>query len=242
MADYEVMALAEEKGEQFNDKAFREKGDVLTRYRSLISESLSRQLPEFDEEALRASDRIRLVPRGSLKSDSFVEAIRKFQPDMTMIFGSGIVSQSLLDEGGSCVLGSHQGLPQYFRGSGSNFFAFLEGKASLMGISLHEVDKGIDTGPVIAQCAAVPGDQESFFDYSARLTFQTIELMVAKAKEFASAGKLPTYALPEQGQLFQRKDFNPESVSKAFTMLEVKPFSIWYRESLAREKPLLLGS
>ena len=75
--------------------------------------------------------------------------IKDFNPDIGLVFGSGIIREPLI----SLIpkfINLHLGLSPYYRGSGTNFFPFINEELEYIGATLHHIDSGIDTGDIIA--------------------------------------------------------------------------------------------
>jgi|GEM_PF-6614659 len=218
-AGHDVLAWAEEKGKAFNDTKFQD-NDLLTLHTTALANATDAIL-QVDN-----TPPITILARGAFRDNTYLAQAEAFNPDYIIVYGSGIIGDPFLSTFKGRIIGSHQGLPQYFRGSGSNFFAFLTGKANHMGISLHHIDKGIDTGDIIAQYAPEPSYNDTYYSYSAKLIQATIQLTV-KIFEQQSAPA----PLTELGTLYQRKDFTPQVLENMLQMTCQKSFYGWYQDA-----------
>lgn len=180
------------------------------------------------------------LPRGAFANDAIPQSLLDFAPDRIFCYGSGILGHRLLEVFAGRIVGSHQGLPQYYRGSGSNFFAFQEGRASAMGVSFHLVDEGVDTGAILAQIAPVPSPFDTYYTHSAELVLLTIR----GYEQIAGMSELPIpMPLPTHGRFCQRKDFTGDRLRAFFSMIAEKSFFGWHAESTkAHGRPILVGS
>ena len=82
---------------------------------------------------------------------STFEIIKNFMPDLMLVFGSSILKEPLL----SLVkpdrfINLHLGLSPYYRGSGTNFWPFVNKELQYVGSTILHIDEGIDTGDIIA--------------------------------------------------------------------------------------------
>lgn len=78
------------------------------------------------------------------------QTIKKFKPDIMFVFGSYIIREpllSLLPLGYTINL--HLGLSPYYRGSGTNFWPFVNDELDYAGSTILYLDSGIDTGDII---------------------------------------------------------------------------------------------
>jgi phosphoribosylglycinamide formyltransferase 1 len=85
-----------------------------------------------------------------LNLDHVYQTIKNFKPDLMFIFGSYIVKEpllSLLSPGHTINL--HLGLSPYYRGSGTNFWPFVNNELEYLGSTIMHLDAGIDSGDII---------------------------------------------------------------------------------------------
>jgi methionyl-tRNA formyltransferase len=78
------------------------------------------------------------------------DIIKKFNPDLIIAFGTSIIKEpllSLLKPGRFINL--HLGLSPYYRGSGTNFWPFVNNELEYVGSTFLHLDPGIDTGDII---------------------------------------------------------------------------------------------
>lgn len=82
--------------------------------------------------------------------DYVYQAIKKFQPDIMFIFGSYIIREPLLSlMAPDRTINLHLGLSPYYRGSGTNFWPFVNNELEYVGSTILHLDSGIDTGDII---------------------------------------------------------------------------------------------
>lgn len=82
--------------------------------------------------------------------DYVYQAIKKFHPDMMFIFGSYIIREPLLSlMPPDRTINLHLGLSPYYRGSGTNFWPFVNNELEYVGSTILHLDSGIDTGDII---------------------------------------------------------------------------------------------
>lgn len=78
------------------------------------------------------------------------EIVKEFDPDFMISSGSSIIKGpllSLLKPGNFINL--HLGLSPYYRGSGTNFWPFVNNELQFVGATMIHIDAGIDTGDII---------------------------------------------------------------------------------------------
>lgn len=86
----------------------------------------------------------------------------ELEPDVIAVFGTTLIRGELLKKGRLGIVNLHGGLSPEYRGADCTFWALYNGEPEKVGCTLHFIDRGIDTGNLIAHiCPAVrAGDQE----------------------------------------------------------------------------------
>ncbi len=86
----------------------------------------------------------------ALGSPQVYRIIKSFDPEIIIIFGSSIIKEpllSLLPYGR--MINLHLGLSPYYRGSGTNFWPFVNDELEYVGSTILCLDQGIDTGDIV---------------------------------------------------------------------------------------------
>jgi folate-dependent phosphoribosylglycinamide formyltransferase PurN len=91
---------------------------------------------------------IAFLETGPLDSADAVAAIKALGPDLGIHAGAGLLRRPLIDAFRLGVLNAHMGLLPAYRGMNVAEWAALEG--ALVGCTVHLIDSGIDTGPILA--------------------------------------------------------------------------------------------
>lgn len=102
--------------------------------------------------------------KGRLNSFQITEQIRDQKPDIIFVFGSGIIGSKIIEIPRLGCVNVHTGITQHFRGVDSCFWAVHDDKPQGIGATLHFIDEGIDTGPIIAQRRPILNIEDSLWD------------------------------------------------------------------------------
>jgi methionyl-tRNA formyltransferase len=135
---------------------------------------------------------------------AFVEAQR---PDIVLVNGSNLLRKPMLGLIPKIPLGIinlHTGLSPYSRGGNCNLFMLLEGRPERVGITVHHINPGIDSGDIILS-AQVPMTVADNYEMVDIRTFDTgIEALLQCARELSegTAARVPQW---ESGKLFLRR-------------------------------------
>jgi phosphoribosylglycinamide formyltransferase 1 len=88
---------------------------------------------------------------GELHLEYIYRTLKQFKPDAIFVFGSSLVKEpilSLVPSGN--FINMHLGLSPYYRGSGTNFWPFVNKELEYVGATILHIDAGVDTGDIIA--------------------------------------------------------------------------------------------
>lgn len=83
----------------------------------------------------------------TLNSSATVRLIKELKPDYLLLGGVGIIKSDLIKSPQKAVINAHPGIVPFYRGNYVVRWAILNGDA--VGITVHIVDAGVDTGPVL---------------------------------------------------------------------------------------------
>lgn len=92
----------------------------------------------------------------SLADPTLARALVRVRPDLLILAGTGIVPPPILRIPSVATLNAHPGLLPWVRGVCPLEHALLRGVP--LGATVHAVDEGIDTGPIIRRVLLPPGD------------------------------------------------------------------------------------
>jgi len=127
-------------------------------------------------DAYRArAGRVFEVP--DLNGDECVRILARLAPDIAVIGCAGILRTPVFEIPRLGVLNVHLGLVPDYRGNSTVEWSVLEGAD--VGVTLHFIDAGIDTGPVIAQRTVPVQEGDDFAKLSRRVGDAGIDLLVS---------------------------------------------------------------
>jgi hypothetical protein len=155
------------------------------------------------------------IPTGKLNSPLVYNFLEDVEFDLVITFGVSILSPHLINLLQQKIVGIHLGLSPYYRGSGTNFFPFVNSEIAAVGYTLMHLDEGIDTGPIIHQGRApiVLGDSiHSIGNRNIRYMFFDIARILESKLDWNHISQ----SSKSSGKLFRRKDFTVESLVIAY--------------------------
>ena len=101
----------------------------------------------------------------SVNSDQVRQELRRLRPAVVVVAGTPIISEKTLKAVESTFINMHAGITPRFRGVHGGYWALAAGEPENCGVTVHLVDKGIDTGGILYQCNIEPTDKDNFATY-----------------------------------------------------------------------------
>ena len=146
------------------------------------------------------------------------EVVKDFEPDLMIVFGSSIIKEPLLSLKPNRFINLHLGLSPYYRGSGTNFWPFVNKELECIGSTILHLDPGIDTGDIITHVKPKFDINDNVhsvgckvIEKSAETLIRIIE-MVKKGKELP---RIKQWTVPNS-KYYRNRDFNDE-ILKTYT-------------------------
>ena len=102
----------------------------------------------------------------SANDPEVIELLQKLQPDVVIVGGTRILKDATLAAAPDAPwVNIHAGITPLYRGVHGGYWALAQGDAAHCGVSVHLVDKGIDTGGILAQAPIVATARDNFTTY-----------------------------------------------------------------------------
>lgn len=121
-------------------------------YRSIL-------FPEGESGEMPRPDLVRRVP--SHNGPQCLQLLKELDPDIVVVYGTLIIGRSLIT---ACkrLINLHTGLSPVYRGSDTIFWPLHNEEPENVGVTVHRLDAGVDSGPILARGkpAIEPGDDE----------------------------------------------------------------------------------
>jgi len=144
---------------------------------------------------------------GNVNAPEAVKFVHDLAPDIICVNGTNLLREPMLNLIPTIpfgIINLHTGLSPYARGGNCNLFVLLEGHPELVGITIHHIDKGIDSGDIIitARPEMEPTDNYEMIDAK---TFRLgIDLMLVAIHQLIE-GRAERVKQWEEGRLFLRR-------------------------------------
>lgn len=159
--------------------------------------SLARLNPQPNAEC-------RVFEVGSVNATACRAALSMLNPDVVVVIGTRIIGAETLKSITVPIINVHAGWNPKYRGQAGGYWALANGDPDHAGVTIHLVDKGVDTGGILYQERFKPTDKDSFGTYFYLQAAVAAPLLV-KAVADAVNGRL----LVRTSDLNSRQYFHP---------------------------------
>jgi folate-dependent phosphoribosylglycinamide formyltransferase PurN len=147
------------------------------------------------------------VDQKSLNSNQVIEAAKKANLDMVLVFGTSLIKKDLLK-----VLPKYtinlSGLSPYYKGAATLLWPFYFMEPQYAGHTFHIVDLRIDHGDIIHQGRPEIFVDDTLPDIGARDVIRATEELPLLLKKIES-GDIKLYPQNSKGKIFYQNDFKP---------------------------------
>lgn len=150
---------------------------------------------KLDETAI-PSNLLRSV--SSVNDSETIQLLQSIQPDLVVVNGTRIISKKVLESVQCYFINTHAGITPKYRGVHGAYWALVKGDKANCGVTVHLVDKGIDTGGVLSQSLITVNSEDNFVTYPVLQLGAGIALLKQTIQDFIEEGKLTQKKLDVQ--------------------------------------------
>ncbi|MGC9489959.1 MAG: formyltransferase family protein [Thermovirgaceae bacterium] len=157
-------------------------GQVL--FSRLVLAGLRRQAKPIREEIIESYrlgtgeiDTTALISVPSINHPTALECFCETGFSAAALFGTSIMTAGSLDRIGLPLVNLHLGLSRYYRGLNCTYWALVDGRPEACGVTVHLVEKGLDSGPILAEKKILPDPGDNFAVYDFRNLAEGIPLL-----------------------------------------------------------------
>lgn len=184
---------------------------VIAEHFAARDESESGCFSADEQLRIRPSVPHRVGPSGFINDLAEIDRMRGTEPDVVLVFGTGLLKEALIARFEGRIINLHLGLSPYYRGSGTNFWPLVNREPELVGATVHYLDAGIDTGPILAHVRPAMSVADGPHDVGNRAIVAGAHALMAAARAHVE-GRVTATPQMGRGRLYQRKDFSAEAI------------------------------
>ncbi len=121
--------------------------------------------------------REKLVEINSINDNASIELLKELNPDIIIVNGTRIIGKNVLENINATFINTHAGITPKYRGCHGGYWSLVNNDIGHCGVTVHLVDKGIDTGEVIYQALIRPEKKDNFITYTYLQLGEGIKIM-----------------------------------------------------------------
>ena len=182
---------------------------------------------------------VRQVAAGGCNDPDEIEAMCAVRPDAVLVFGTGLLRRPLLTRFPCRVLNIHLGLSPYYRGAGTNFWPLVNGEPEYCGATVHFMDEGVDSGPIIEHVRPAIEAGDGPHEIGNKAISAAVDVLGRAALALGS-GSLPSTPQGADGRVYRRADFSANAVRCLYQNFERGMIADYLAHRDARDAALSL--
>jgi len=160
------------------------------------------------------------IEKGEINTESHVQNIIQVNPDIIISYGCSIINSELLTIFQTRFIIIHLGLSPYYRGSGTNFWPFVNNELQFIGTTFMHIDHGVDTGEIVHQIRANISFNDNIHQVGNRLIRDSFTECVKLIRCFEKIKTVPQIQIKKtQERYYRKKDFTENSLKAAYLNL-----------------------
>lgn len=131
----------------------------------------------------------------SVNADETIDVLEQIKPEVVVVSGTRIISARVLNSVKAVFINMHAGITPMYRGVHGGYWALVQNDRDACGVTVHEVDTGVDTGRILGQARIAPNGRDNFATYGF-LQIATGLPLLKKAVRDACDGQLQPAPAP----------------------------------------------
>ena len=156
------------------------------------------------------------VEYGQINEISIQKKIENINPKLIVVFSTSILKEDFINKFKGNIINIHAGLSPYYRGSGTNVFPFYNKELEFVGMTVHHISSGIDSGDIVVQGRPKWDREDTTHTIGCKNIILAVDLVSKTIDYFFQNGKLTKGKAQDlsRGHLYYKKDFTDEVVIK----------------------------
>ncbi|HUU83820.1 MAG TPA: formyl transferase [Phycisphaerae bacterium] len=157
----------------------------------------------------------------TLNTGDTLAFVQRHGVEAVVIYGTGMIKSPLLDAYTGRMVNLHLGLSPYYRGTATNFYPLLNDEPEYVGATIHLIDAGIDSGPIVHHARPEITADDMPHTVGCKAILAGIEKLIQAIGELADGRLEAVSQWPvENARLYLRKDYHPSQVVRLYEMIE----------------------
>lgn len=161
-----------------------------------------------------------VVDHEGLNSHSSVDFLTSIDPDVVLIFGSGLVKEPLYSSVPAHTLNLHLGISPRYRGAATLFWPFYFLEPPYAGTTFHYIVAEPDAGDIVHQVVPELEVSDGIHDVSCKAVTASAEAALELLRILDQKGRWERYSQRGTGRNFLASDFKPEHLRLIYNVFD----------------------
>lgn len=174
---------------------------------------------DVEQDFFQGNDKFRYpclpILHKEANSSYVFETVKQFNPDLMIVYGASIIRKPLLEllPYGK-IINLHLGVSPYYRGSGTNFWPFVNRELQFVGSTLLNIDAGVDTGDIIAHIRPEFELNDTVHSAGCKVVRDSADALKVLIKKVRNGEEIKAVKQWETkpSRYYRKKDFNQEAL------------------------------
>lgn len=151
------------------------------------------------------SNNLKIVSFSSINCSEAVKFIGNSEADIIFVFGTRLLKPEVFINSNAIFVNMHWGWSPDYRAEGI-VSALAYGGPAHLGVTIHLIDSGADSGDIIYQDRPYVDALDNFYSIGLKITVMGTELFLRVAQDFINHGRLNTQSQDlTKGKVYSRK-------------------------------------
>ncbi|MFB9911297.1 formyltransferase family protein [Rhizobium paknamense] len=161
---------------------------------------------------LQQSLEVLRVQAGSINDQEIVDRLISHGIDHCLVFGCSWLKAPWLQAFPGRMFNLHLGLSPYYRGAATNFWPLHDGLPEYVGATVHRIDAGIDTGPILFHVRPDPVEGDDSHSLGNKTIAKSVKALRGQLERLTTVGAVRQLPGIHNGRTFRTSDFNASTL------------------------------
>ncbi len=219
----------EQKDERFDHKEYARKNNekLLLNHMENFEMTEKKHLINFVKKAdFPKHSKIIECRKGGINDFEITKKVLNSQAEVFVVYGTSLIKKEILSTK-KPFINIHLGLSPYYKGMACSFWPFYNNEPEYNGVTVLNLDNGIDSGDIIHQGLVSLEKNDSIHDGSIKGIISAVKLIIKSLEEF-SLNKLKfNKQIKNKGRTYFQKDLNEKiihEVHKKWTQKKINEY------------------
>jgi methionyl-tRNA formyltransferase len=177
-----VGVIHENKGEYYTKQ--QEQSKVVKKHFDKLAQTENEFFFNSTQHISLKNIEVKNIDKNEINDPKLVDWIQKLNPDIILLFGTGILKECWLNRFENRIINLHLGLSPFYRGSATLFWPFVNDELECVGATIHIAAKRVDAGDILKRIKPTITPTDNYYSVNYKTIKEAIESIPSVAKNF----------------------------------------------------------